>query len=329
MPDDAVMQSNLANAHLLFGEFEPGWAKDRWREKMPANRDLARPNFPEWQGEPLSGRKFLLLGEQGLGDQIQFLRMAAWLHRQGATVDVWVDVPLGELARGASGVNAAWVTRPAGPYDYWSRMLRMPEYAKLDFAMLPVAMPYLTVTPEKRHQWQTYLDGISRAGHKEKKKKATKKRIGLVWAGNPDYANDRYRSIKLNALQSVLAQTGVTWYSVQKGDEERDSEPLAQQFDMHTLGPVIRDFTDTLAILHSLDLLITVDTSVAHLAGAAGLPVWVLIPAYTDWRWMTERTDSPWYPSMRLFRQRELGEWGPVIEEVRDALRAWCDTDMR
>jgi tetratricopeptide (TPR) repeat protein len=327
MPDDAVMQSNLADAHLLFGEFEQGWAKYKWREKMPVNSDLARPEFPEWQGEPLSGKTFLLIGEQGLGDQIQFLRMAAWLHRQGATVDVWVDVPLGELARGASGVNAAWTTRPAGSYDYWSRMLRVPEYAKVDMATLPVAMPYLTVASEKRRQWQTYLDRTSRAGYEEKT--ARSRRVGPVWAGNPDYANDRYRSIKLDSLQSVLAQTGITWYSVQKGDRERDSEILVQQFDMHTLGPVIHDFTDTLAILHSLDLLITIDSLVSHLAGAAGLPVWVLVPAYANWRWLTDGTDSPWYPSMRLFRQRELGEWGAVIEDVRKALGELCPADER
>lgn len=113
---------------------------------------------------------------------------------------------------------------------------------------------------------------------------------------------------------------------MQKGEHERASDNLADQFDLHTLGPVIEDFADTLAILETLDLLITVDTAVAHLAGAANLPVWVLLPAYSELRWLTGRTDSPWYPSMRLFRQRELNEWKPVIEEVREALTNWCST---
>ncbi len=145
-----------------------------------------------------------------------------------------------------------------------------------------------------------------------------------MWAGGPHSSLDRFRSISIEALKRLFSHPGTTWFSVQKGDGERESESLAHEFDVHTLGPEIEDFTDTLAILHSLELLITVDTSVAHLAGAAGLPVWTLVPAYTDWRWLTDRADSPWYPSMRLFRQRELGQWGPVVEEVRDALREWC-----
>ncbi len=127
-------------------------------------------------------------------------------------------------------------------------------------------------------------------------------------------------------MKPIFSLPGLTWFSVQKGERERETESLGDDFDVYTLGPQIEDFSDTLAILHSLDLLITVDTSVAHLAGAAGLPVWTLVPAYTEWRWLTDRTDSPWYPSMRLFRQRDLGDWTAVIEEVRDALCEWSET---
>ena len=147
--------------------------------------------------------------------------------------------------------------------------------------------------------------------------------MGVVWAGGPHHVLDRFRSIRLDALKPLFALPGTSWYSVQKGDREYESEALADEFDLHTLGPAIQDFTDTLAILETLDLLITVDTSVAHLAGAAGRPVWVLLPTCADWRWMVDRTDTPWYPSMRLFRQRELGQWDEVIEEVRNALREW------
>ena len=199
-------------------------------------------------------------------------------------------------------------------------MLRMPEHMNLDLPMLPIAMPYLAATPEKLGHWKTQIEAVP-----QDTTQAKNKRVGIVWAGNPNHVLDRYRSIRLATLKPLLGLAGVTWYSVQKGDRERESEGLAHEYDLHTLGPAIDDFTDTLAILQTLDLLITVDTSVAHLAGAAGLPVWLLAPAYPEWRWLTNRTDSPWYPSMRLFRQQELGEWDPVVKEVRAALQLWRD----
>jgi hypothetical protein len=197
----------------------------------------------------------------------------------------------------------------------------MPYHMKLDLPMLPIAMPYLAATPEKVKHWRNRIQAISPS---EKHPKT--KRIGIAWAGSPYHALDRFRSVRLDMLKPLFALPELAWYSVQKGDREHESEALENEFDLHTLGPAIGDFADTLAILQSLDLLITVDTSVAHLAGAAGLPVWVLVPAYSDWRWLLERTDSPWYPSMRLFRQPELGQWEQVVEEVRAALLEWCDT---
>nr|WP_246279029.1 hypothetical protein [Paraburkholderia ultramafica] len=316
-PDDPTLQYHFAGVLLCLGEFEEGWKRNKSFYEVPANRALmAWPDFPAWHGEPVRGRQFLLIGEQGLGDQIQFLRFATWLHQQGASVDVLVDMPIAVLAATMTGVRAVFTTMPPGPYDYWCHMFSVPEPMKLDLPMLPVAMPYLAAAPEKVRYWRARIDTVS-----VKRKSSRNRRIGIVYAGSPTQYLDRFRSVQLDTLQALFAIPDISWYSVQKGAREREPEALAQQFDIHTLGPAIHDFTDTLAILDSLDLLITVDTSVAHLAGAAGLPVWALIPAYTDWRWMIERTDSPWYPSMRLFRQRELGEWGPVIDQVRDALR--------
>jgi tetratricopeptide (TPR) repeat protein len=317
LPDDARMQFNLAAAQLRFGDFEEGWKQWRWHEQLPENHDLVRPDFPEWHGEPVAGSRFLLIGEQGLGDQLQFLRLAAWLHRQGAIVDVWVEVPLGELARGVTGVHAAWTTSPPGRYDYWCRMLRMPEHVRLDLPMLPVAMPYLAAEVEKARHWQNRLDTIDSVAPNG----ARKKRIGLVWAGNPAYGLDRYRSISLNTLAPVLAQPGVKWFSLQMGRAQDEAAALPANVDMHMLGSEISSFSDTLAIFKGLDLVITVDTAVAHLAGAAGHPVWILLPTCTDWRWMADRDDSPWYPSARLFRQHELGRWEAVLADVQTALR--------
>jgi tetratricopeptide (TPR) repeat protein len=319
MPDNPYMQFQLAGVQLGLGEFEEGWQRYGWFYKIPGReKELVRPPFPEWQGESVAGRLFLLIGEQGRGDEIQFIRFAEWLHQQRAIVDVLVSEPIARLAASMTNVRTVWTTVPPGPYDYWSHMLRIPERMKLSLPMLPVAMPYLATTPHKFRYWQGYIDALS-----SRKMSEGGKHIAVVWAGSATHALDRYRSIRIEALKPLFNLPQVSWYSVQKGERERESERLGNDFDVHTLGPAIEDFTDTLAILQTLDLLITVDTSVAHLAGAAGLPVWTLIPACADWRWLTDRTDSPWYPSMRLFRQRRLGEWDAVVDEVRHALREW------
>jgi tetratricopeptide (TPR) repeat protein len=324
LPDNPHMQFNLAATQLRLGDFEEGWKQYRWHEALPENADLVRPAFPEWKGEPVSGCRFLLIGEQGLGDQLQFLRTADWLQRQGAIVDVWVDAPLGELARGAVGVRAAWTTSPPGSYDYWCRMLRMPEHMKLTLSMLPVAMPCLTGEPAKVQRWQNRLNAIAKAGSSG----VRKKRVGLVWAGNPAYGLDRYRSIALSRWQPVLTESDVQWFSLQMGRAQDEAAALPAEIAMHMLGPEINSFSDTLAIIESLDLVITVDTAVAHLAGALGRPVWVMVPTCTDFRWMIDRSDSPWYPSARLFRQRELGEWDAPLAEVRTSLREFAHASL-
>jgi len=320
LPDNPRMQFNLAATQLRLGDFEEGWKQYRWHEALPENADLVRPAFPEWKGEPVAGCRFLLIGEQGLGDQLQFLRTADWLDRQGAIVDVWVDAPLGELAHGAAGVRAAWTTSPPGPYDYWCRMLRMPEHMKLTLSMLPVAMPYLAAEPARVQRWENRLNAIAKVGAGG----VRKKRVGLVWAGNPAYGLDRYRSIPLNRWHAVLAQSDVQWFSLQMGRAQDEAAALPAEIDMHMLGPEINSFSDTIAIIESLHLVITVDTAVAHLAGASGRPVWVMVPACTDFRWMIDRSDSPWYPSARLFRQRELGQWDAPLDEVRTSLREFA-----
>ncbi|CAB3699648.1 hypothetical protein LMG24238_03562 [Paraburkholderia sediminicola] len=321
LPDNPYLQFQLAGVQLGLGEYEEGWKRYRWFYALPGKaEEQFRPTFPEWNGESVAGCRFLLVGEQGHGDEIQCLRFSDWLHRQGATVDVLVSRPIAELAACMKSVRSVFTALPSGHYNYWCHMLRMPEHMKLDLPMLPVAMPYLTATPQKVQRWRDQIETISRG-----KTQTKTKHIGIVWAGSPHHALDRFRSVRIDALKPLFALAGTTWYSVQKGPREGESKDLARDYHLHTLGPAIDDFTDTLAILQTLDLLITVDTSAAHLAGAAGLPVWVLIPAYAEWRWLTSRTDSPWYPSMRLFRQRELGEWDPVVEEVQAALQLWGD----
>ncbi|MFM0074377.1 tetratricopeptide repeat protein [Paraburkholderia sediminicola] len=319
----ASVQYFVSCVQLVLGNFDEGWKQHKTFYTYPSiSRQLVHPEFPEWNGEPVAGCRFLYVLHQGFGDQIQFLRFAEWLHRQGATVDVLVDTPLAEIAASMTGVRAVYTypTVPGGPYEYWSYMMRIAAYMNLKISMLPVATPYLTTTQKRRDHWRTYIEATA-----PRPACAKMRRVGFVWKGSPNTNNDRFRSISLHTLRPLFHVHSITWFSVQKGDDEEGSKLLADDFDVHTLGPLIEDFSDTLAILETLDLLITVDSSVAHLAGAADLPVWVLQPAYSEWRWLVDRTDSPWYPSMRLFRQSELMEWDSVVEEVQEALEEWRD----
>ncbi|MFL9999144.1 tetratricopeptide repeat protein [Paraburkholderia sediminicola] len=318
LPAVPQLQYQLANSLLASGEFEEGWKRYKAFYDLPGNENaFVRPPFPEWRGQPVDGLRFLMVGEQGRGDEIQCLRFADWLDRQGAIVDVLVSRPIAELARSVQSIRTVHTTIPRAGYDLWCHMLRMPEHMRFDLTMLPGRVPYVSTSPEKVTQWRKRVKAYASFERDDKC------RIGIVWAGGPQTSHDRFRSIALDNMKPLFSLPGFTWFSLQKGAGERESEDLAGEFKVHTLGPEIEDFTDTLAILHSLHLLITVDTSAAHLAGAAGLPVWTLVSTYTEWRWLANRTDSPWYPSMRLFRQRELGQWEPVIEEVCNALREW------
>ncbi|WP_251031443.1 hypothetical protein [Paraburkholderia strydomiana] len=316
-PDDRALQCQLACLELSEGDFRNGWTRRNVIYSMPlAHATLVFPDFPLWGGEAVAGSQFLLVGEQGRGDEIQFLRFAEWLHQQGAIVDVMVSEPIAGIAASMNCVRSVYTCIPPGPYDYWSHMLRMPEHMKLDLPMLPIAIPYISAQPSLSDHWREIVDAMSPPATSH-----DNVRIAIVWAGGPHTAPNRFRSIGIETLKPLLALPRTTWFSLQKGEHERDSEAFANEFEVHTLGPFIEDFTDTFAILETLDLVITVDTAVAHLAGAANVPVWVLLPAYAEFRWLTGRSDSPWYPSMRLFRQQELGHWAPVIDEVREALR--------
>lgn len=318
-PDSPEMQYHLATLQIASGQFKEGWPRQKALYAIPGGVYLVPVDIPEWKGQPLAGCTILLLGEQGYGDQIQGMRFAEWLHGQGAIVDVLVYAPVVDVAVTMKHVRTAITAEsPGGGYDYWTYMLNVPEYMGLEVSMLPAAtIPYIFAPPESVHRWRDRIDALSPVSNRTR-------RIGVVWAGRAAYGSDQYRSVQLDRLKPLFGVPETTWFPVQKGPRERETEALADQFAIHTLGPSIASFTDTLAVLETLDLLITVDTSVAHLAGAAGRPVWVMVPAYVEWRWMTGRNDTPWYPSMRLFRQRELGNWEPVIEEMRAALQDWC-----
>jgi len=327
-PAYPLAQLNLSRLLLAQARFEEGWRLHEARYD-PALHDngISPPDLalPAWRGEPLAGRSLLVWPEQGFGDQIQFCRYVPWLKRQGAAhVTLVCQRPLATLFASLPGVDAivaADVVDNAfqapgadlSGHDFWTFPLSLPRLAGTDLSTLPAApIPYLRSAPALGAAWAARwraaeaLDVGTRA-----------LRVGLVWRGNPRHDNDADRSLQsLETLAPLWSVPGVRFASLQAGRAPTGGGALLDW------GGLLRDFADTAAALDQLDLLICVDTSIAHLAGALGVPCWVLLPQHrTDWRWLRERADSPWYPTgMRLFRQPRRGAWAPVVEQVRAAL---------
>ncbi|HYL18687.1 MAG TPA: tetratricopeptide repeat protein [Burkholderiales bacterium] len=322
-PDYPRAQLNLGYLLLAQGRLAEGWRLHelRFHEGL-ADRATHPPDlpFPQWQGESLSGKSLLIWPEQGFGDEIQFCRFVPLLKQRGAReLTLVCKPPLETLMKTLDGVdrvlnldNAA-VAVP--PHDYWAFPLSLPFRLGIELETIPAKTPYLRALPERIAQWASRLP---RGGL----------RVGLVWQGNHRNPNDADRSLRnLSVLAPLWSVSAVQFVSLQKGPaEDQAREPPAGQPLVH-LGSDIADFADAAAIVQQLDLLICVDTATAHLAGALAKPCWVLLPAHkTDWRWLQARADSPWYPTMRLFRQRARGEWEPVIGEVAGALRDLADS---
>ncbi|WP_448191864.1 tetratricopeptide repeat protein [Azospirillum sp. sgz301742] len=302
-PDNPKDHWNLALALLLNGHLAEGFAEYEWRwryDGFPSpRRSFAQP---AWAGEPLAGKTILLHAEQGLGDAIQFARYVPEVARLGARVVLEAHAPLRRLLGGLDGVTVlATLGGPLPEFDVHCPLLSLPRLV----GTIPTDTPYLGAEAGAVAEWRARLgDGL---------------KVGLVWAGNPGHANDRNRSLPLGGLAPLLRTSGVRFFSLQKDPRPGDRDILAD-LGVIDLGPDLDDFADTAAALTALDLLVTVDTSVAHLAGALGRPVWLLLPFLPDWRWMMDRSDSPWYPTMRLFRQSRRGDWAPVVERVAEAL---------
>jgi tetratricopeptide (TPR) repeat protein len=309
-PDYAEAHWNEALLRLLTGDFGRGWAKYEWRWKSGSlalrKRDFAQPL---WLGEEaIDGKTVLLHGEQGFGDAIQFCRYVPLVAARGARVIVEVAGPLQELVSGLSGATQV-ISRgdPLPDFDYQCPLLSLPLAFGTRLETIPSPTPYLHAPAQASEAWQ------ARLGPK------TRPRIGLVWSGNATHKNDQNRSIGLLFL-SPLLDTGATFVSLQKDVRDADAAVLREREDILHFGDALRDFSDTAALISNLDLVISVDTSVAHLAGALGKPVWVLLTCVPDWRWLLERNDSPWYPTARLFRQDDARTWDGVIACVREAL---------
>jgi tetratricopeptide (TPR) repeat protein len=305
--DYADAHWNLGLVRLLQGRFEEGWAGYEWRLRL---KGAARSPFaqPAWTGADVSGRTILLLAEQGAGDAIQFIRYAPLLRARGASVSVLAQPALASLFAGADGVDRVIVLgEPLPRFDCHAPLPSLPGLFKTRLDTLPRAVPYLRADAIAVEAWRARLD--ARPGLK----------VGLVWRGNPEHSRDRIRSMPPAALARLAATPGIQFFSLQLN---ASAEELAALGGVRDVTGGLRDWPDTAALVSALDLVISVDTAVAHLAGAMGRPVFLMLPHAPDWRWLLERDDSPWYPSMRLFRQPGRGDWASVANAVREAVAA-------
>ncbi|MBS1207998.1 MAG: tetratricopeptide repeat family protein [Proteobacteria bacterium] len=312
-PKHVMAHLNAALCHLLLGDFEQGWPLYRWREQAEEARLNDRPlPAPRWDGQTsLAGKRLLLLSEQGLGDTLQFCRYANMLAAQGAEVLLESWPALHSLLARVEGISQIVLRGDVPPAtDFCVPLLDLPGLLGTRLDTIPAAMPYLHAQADRLAYWQTQLAERCTAGQR---------RIGLVWSGNPRHSNDHKRSIPLERLNPLL-DCKVQFVSLQTEVRESDLPALASHPALLDLRDGIRDFEDTAALIEQLDLVISVDTSVAHLAGALGKPTWLLLPAKPDWRWLLARPDSPWYPGMCLFRQPRHDDWDSVIANLVQAL---------
>ncbi len=313
-PDHPGAHFNLSYLLLKQGRFMEGWVHlDAGRSTSMNQVSLL---FPRWRGEPLDGRSILVCHEAGLGDMIQFCRYAPLLRARGATrIGMTCHSSLKQLLSSLSGVDEVLaLDEPLeeGRWDFWVPQLCLPMHWDTHLENVPAHIPYLFARPEQVRQWGTHIrkwEGLN---------------VGLVWKGNPEFENDADRSLpSLGVLAPLWKISGVRFYSLQKGAGEQEALCAPPDQVLVALGGQLEDFSQTAAVIRNLDLVIGVDTSVIHLAGALGVLSWVLLPAYkADWRWLSDRNDSPWYPGvMRLFRQDMTGTWDSVVSEVGQALQ--------
>ncbi|CBS91657.1 conserved protein of unknown function (plasmid) [Azospirillum lipoferum 4B] len=301
---------NLGMALLVAGRFEEGWREYEWRLRCKDAPTHAAMPKPRWTGEPLDGRRILLHGEQGLGDALQFCRYVPLVAARGGRVILGLPAPLERVMARLPGVERFVSGQlPTDAFDLHLPMLSLGEVFGTQMDTIPHRVPYLTAEPDLAARWGERLKGL--AGLK----------VGIVWAGSPTHGNDKNRSIGLAPFARLAAIPGVSLVSIQKGPTEGQAANPPGGFPLLNLSPGIANFADTAAIMAGLDLVVCVDTSVAHLAGALGVPVWVLVPFAPDWRWMLDRDDSPWYPTMRLFRQIRPASWAETLDRMEHALR--------
>jgi tetratricopeptide (TPR) repeat protein len=310
-PDAALQEYNEAATRLLLGQFEIGWRKYEFRPTTPAMAKAADFARRRWTGDgDIAGTNFFAYAEQGIGDTLQFCRYLPLLADRGATVLTQVQAPIRSLVAAMDpritvlGDQAS----PPGQFDWQCPIMSLPLAFGTRLETIPAAVPYLRAPAERIQSWRSRLaacEGLI---------------VGLVWAGNPDHKGDRNRSMPFAAMAKLLDLDGISFVSLQKQIPERDRESYGSARNLLRLGEDLDDFADTAGLLEAIDLIVTVDTSVAHLAGALARPVWILVSAATEWRWLRRRDDSPWYPTARVFRQTRRHDWPELLGRIAAAL---------
>ena len=308
-PDYAEAQMNRALLLLLTGDFARGWPAYEWRRKLPnwVERGFTQG---EWLGEKIAGRRLLLHAEQGFGDTIQFARYAALAAMRGADVILEVQPSLAPLLGGLFGATVCAAGRDQlPPFDLHCPLLSLPRLFATTPATIPGSVPYIVAPADRIAAWAPRLrgDGL---------------RVGLAWSGHPDNVRDHERSIPFARLAPLIRVPGTRFVSLQKDIRAADADDFRRCGDIIDLRGELRDFADTAAVIAQLDLVITVDTAVAHLAGAMGKPLWLLLPRIPDFRWLLDRATTPWYPTARLFRRGQVDTWDAVITGVATELAA-------
>ncbi len=302
--DYAEAHTSRAMLRMLQGNFKAGCEEYEWRWKQPGIRPAVFP-CPAWDGSSIEGQTVFLYSEQGAGDTIQFIRYARQLKAQGASVILHCQESLRSLLEAMPELDCVLSgAEPAPPFDVHAPLMSLPRLCGSGLETIPSETPYLPVPQSPVIPEQLRQPGLPR--------------VGLVWSGNSGHRNDRNRSCPPRLLEELLQTPGIRFFSLQVG-----GEPLSRPDSLFDLAPFLVDYAAAAVCLEHLDLLITVDTSVAHLAGALGRPVWVMLPSCNDWRWLVDRTDSPWYPSMRLFRQKKLEDWPALLAEVTTECQKW------
>ena len=303
-PDHPQVRMSRATLLAPDGRVRRGWAEYEWRLKC---KEFSIPAFrePLWDGSPLEGRTILLYADHGMGDSIQFIRYAQMVEARGGRVVVACQQPLARLMATCPGVDEVVAEGSLLPdFACYAPLMSLPRILGTSLATIPGEVPYLTADSTLVEQWHREL--APGGGF----------RIGIAWQGNPRYRRDHQRSFRLAQLEPLAQVAGVRLFSLQKGVGTDQIADVNERFAVSDFGGRFTDFMDTAALIRNLDVVITLDSSLAHLAGALGVPTWVAIPVAADWRWLTDRVDSPWYPTMRLFRQKGWGDWDEVFTRM-------------
>jgi tetratricopeptide (TPR) repeat protein len=309
----------LAQTLLAAGDFDPGWMEYEWRNLTEAGKaTMPAMTSAPWNGMAIPKGRLLLVGDQGYGDTIQFARYIPMVAERCQEIILGCSAEMGPLLENIPGVHQychRWTDVPG--HAAHCRLSSLPYLFRTNLDTIPSQFPYIKANPDRIAHWRDRLAATLPAGVK---------RIGLAWTGRPTHPNDRRRSMALAQLATLADAGPAAFVSLQKPFPVRDLDALARFPGMTDLSGDLADFGETAAIIENLDLVVTVDTSMGHLAGAMGKPVWILIPKAADWRWMLDREDSPWYPSVRLFRQDKPGAWDLPLGRLRDALAAYLGT---